>query len=97
MSKELIFKGEVFNGTMDLDKTDFVCVPSPKYKQVDLCLKDGWNIVIGTLRNSDLSYEEKEKLGKEIERRWNYFIKQENEIKELKELIRNINGASNEN
>ena len=69
---ELKFKGYIFNGIMELDTTKMVCVPSkPKYADVDICLKDGMNVVIARIYNDDLSFEEKKKLGYEIATRWN--------------------------
>ena len=86
MSEKILkFKGNVFNGEMDLDKVKFVCIPSkPQYAAVDLCLTEGensFNIVIGEILNRDLSFEEKKKLGYEIERRWNSFKAMKEESK----------------
>ena len=68
----LKFTGETASGEMDLNVTKMVCVPSkPHYAEVDLCLKDGMNVVIGQVVGSWLSFDEKKKLGYEIERRWN--------------------------
>lgn len=60
---------------------EMVCVPSkPHYAEVDLCLKSGddgksgMNMVVGQVVGSWLSFEEKKKLGYEIEKRWNATI-----------------------
>lgn len=76
MDNQLNFKGTVFNGPMDMASTKFVCVPSkPHYAAVDLCLKadgnKGCNIVVAEIDNNCLSFDEKKKLGYEIEKRWN--------------------------
>lgn len=73
MNTELIFKGTVFNGSLDLVETQMVCVPSkPHYADVDICLRsDNCNIMVAAIDNNCLSFEEKKKLGYEIEKRWN--------------------------
>jgi len=69
---DLIFKGEMINGKIDLDNVEMVCVPSkPIYAEVDLCLKDGMNIVIAQIEGRCLSFEQKQKLGYEIVKRSN--------------------------
>lgn len=73
MTNQLVFKGTVFNGSLDLDDVKMICVPSkPHYAAVDICLKsEGCNISIADIDNDCLSFEEKKKLGYEIEKRWN--------------------------
>jgi hypothetical protein len=73
MNSELIFKGMVFNGSLDLTEAKMVCVPSkPHYADVDICLKsDNCNIGVAGIENDSLSFEEKKKLGYEIVKRWN--------------------------
>lgn len=59
-----------------------VCIPSNKYKEVEICLKDGWNYPIATIKlsntnrliDAEKTYEDTAKLGYEITRRWNAFI-----------------------
>lgn len=80
MNNELIFKGQVFNGSLDMSLTEFVCVPSkPHYAAVDLCLREngttGPNICVADIDNNCLSFDEKKKLGFEIEKRWNQHSK----------------------
>lgn len=73
----LVFKGKYLNGTIDLSITEMVCIPSkPHYAEVDLCLKDNWNHVVAQIVGESLSFEEKKKLGYEIEKRWNAAIKE---------------------
>ena len=70
----LVFKGKMVNGTLDLNTVQMVCVPSkPHYAEVDLCLKDGWSFVVAEVVGNSLSFEEKKKLGYEIEKRWNAY------------------------
>ena len=76
MSEEntLKFTGDTAHGELDMDTTKMVCIPSkPHYAVVELCLKDGMNLVIGEVIGSWLSFEEKTKLGHEIEKRWNAY------------------------
>ena len=72
---EIEFKGEIISGKMNLDNTKMVCIPKHKYQDVDLCLKSdndkGFNILFAEIKCTGLSYEEKKKIGYEIERRWN--------------------------
>ncbi|MCG7545366.1 hypothetical protein MHM93_14390 [Pseudoalteromonas sp. MM17-2] len=91
MTNELIFSGAVFNGSIDMDETEFVCVPSkPHYAAVDLCLRAngdaGPNIAIADINNNSLPFEQKKKLGHEMEKRWN------NQPKLVELLERSING-----
>lgn len=59
-----------------------VCIPSYKYKEVDLCLKAGWNYPIATIKlyntnrliDANKTFEDATKLGYEITRRWNAFL-----------------------
>jgi uncharacterized small protein (DUF1192 family) len=78
----LTFTGDIASGTMDMNTTEMVCVPSKeKYAEVDLTLKDGMNFCIGKVVGRWLSFEEKKKLGYEIERRWNLVTdKNKNEL-----------------
>ena len=74
----LNFTGDIASGNIDMDKAEMVCVPSkPKYADVDLCLKSGddgksgMNLVVAQVVGDWLYFEEKQKLGYEIEKRWN--------------------------
>lgn len=73
------------HAVMNLDEVEMVCVPSkPKYGEVDLCLQrscNHMNLVIGTVNEEWLSFEDRIKIGKEIAKRWNNFNK------ELKENV----------
>lgn len=59
-----------------------VCNPSYKYKEVHICLADGWCYPIakiklsntGRLIDDEKTYADTTKLGYEIARRWNAFI-----------------------
>ncbi len=78
---ELTFKGIVFNGSLELDSTAMVCVPSkPHYAQVDICLRADCNVVVASIDNNCLSFEEKQKLGHEIVKRWNDYAELKNQI-----------------
>lgn len=72
---KLVFTGEVVFGEMDMDTTKMVCVPVSKYSEVSICLKSnkdtGSNIVVSQITSDGLKFHEKEKLGFEIEKRWN--------------------------
>ena len=58
------------------------CIPSNKYKEVQICLKDGWSYPIATIKlsntnrliDAEKTYEDTAKLGYEITRRWNAII-----------------------
>lgn len=66
------FNGPIIEGEIDMDKTDMVCIPSKeKYANVDLCFKDGMNIQIGGIEGRSVSFEDRKKIGYEIEKRWN--------------------------
>lgn len=97
---EIDFSGEYVTGKCNLDTTDMVCVPSkPHYNEVDLCLKsdgrEGMNVAFCTINTKALSFEEKKKLGYEIERRWNELARLQQENKQLqlknKELVEAVN------
>lgn len=68
-------------GTLN-SELPMVCIPSNKYKEVQICLKDGWNYPIATVKlyntnrliDAEKTYEDTAKLGYEITRRWNAFI-----------------------
>lgn len=70
----LNFKGDILNGDLDLNQTEMICVPSkPVYGEVDICIKAKnicWNIVVAKISNTCLNFEEKQRLGFEIEKRW---------------------------
>lgn len=77
---KLSFSGDIANGNLDMNTTKMVCVPSkPRYAEVDLCLKSdnskGMNLCIGQIVSDWLTFEEKQKLGYEIEKRWNAALK----------------------
>lgn len=77
---EIKFTGEIVNGTINLDLAQMVCVPHIKYRSVELCIKtgddgeSGWNLGVGDIVGDSLPFEEKVKLGKEIEKRWNKIL-----------------------
>ena len=75
-------------GTIDMDRAKMVCVPSkPHYAEVDLCMRSGddgnsgMEVVVGEVVGNWLSFEEKKRLGYEIERRWNESIRKTKEAK----------------
>ena len=67
------------SGSFDTDKHDMVCVKSHKYKEVQLCIKDGMNFPIAEIKlfnedrwsHKEAVYDDACKLGDEIARRWN--------------------------
>ena len=69
------------SGTLN-SELPMICIPSNKYKEVQICLKDGWSYPIATIKLSNINrlidaektYEDTAKLGYEITRRWNAFI-----------------------
>lgn len=69
------------SGTLN-SELPMICIPSNKYKEVQVCLKDGWNYPIATIKlfntnrliDAEKTYEDTAKLGYEIARRWNAFI-----------------------
>jgi len=85
---DIEFKGNIVSGNCDLEYTKLVCVPSHKYQTVELCLKSngtkGMNIVIGSI-DCAIDYPDKKKLGFEIEKRWNEFVKEKDAAPEEKE------------
>jgi hypothetical protein len=101
---ELKFHGDYIKGgagTIDLDLAEMVCVPSkPHYAEVDLCLrsgddgKSGMNMVIGEVVGNWLSFDEKKKLGYEIERRWNAALKNKEESQSQLTTAAAVNGES---
>ncbi|BCE02959.1 hypothetical protein [Marinicellulosiphila megalodicopiae] len=105
MSNILNFKG-VFSGEMDLDEAKMVCVPSkPHYGTVDICLKnDGvtGNFCVLDVDCNSLSFEEKQKLGYEVEKRWNagqknkQYETNDDRLKELQEIMRNAEKLAHE-
>lgn len=75
---ELNFNGDYANGSIQMNTTNMVCVPSKEiYAEVDICLKadndKGMNLCIGKVVGNWLSFKEKQKLGYEIEKRWNAY------------------------
>ena len=72
---ELNFDGGIVSGTLDLDSAEMVCVPAKKhYNAVDLCFLNkpsSMNISVLAIDCDWLDYENKRKLGYEVERRWN--------------------------
>ena len=73
MSK-IKFNSPYIIGEIDIDEIEMVCVPSKeKYGNVDLCFKDGMNIQIGGIEGRSLSFKDRQKIGYEIEKRWNAY------------------------
>lgn len=73
MNSIIKFNGLVV-GELDMAETDMICIPSkPRYQDVDLCFKDGWNIQIGEISGSSVSFEDRQKIGYEIAKRWNAY------------------------
>lgn len=57
---------------LSFDK-EMVCVPSKaKYSEVDLCLRNGMNIQVAEINGRSVSFDDRIKLGHEIEKRWNF-------------------------
>jgi len=75
-------KFEDVSGEFDTDKMPMLCVQSHKYKDVDLCFKDGLNYPIAEIKlfnrdsfqDKDAVYEDAVKLCEEIARRWNLHL-----------------------
>ena len=87
MENLLAFKGHVFNGDLDLDDSVLLSIPSkPHYAAVNLSFKcKGFNASVLTVSNDDLDFYNKQKFGKELEKRWN-------EYHELRELNKELQG-----
>lgn len=68
-----------FEGSFDAETGHLVCVSSPKYSEVLLCLQDRANIPIARIKlhsedryiEAKAVFEHAEALGQEIARRWN--------------------------
>ena len=74
---------------IDLNTTEMSCIPSKeKYSEVDLCLNSGVPIQIGEiLRKKLLSFEDRIKIGKEVEKRWNSYNQTNEKINSLVHLL----------
>ena len=81
------FNGGLVTGETDLDTAQIICIPSkPRYADVDLCLRDTPNsssVQIGEIKASYLMFEERIKIGREIERRWIGFAELKSQNKNL--------------
>lgn len=69
---ELTFQGDIVKGSLPIATTKMVCVPSKEHHNtVYLCLKDGFNVAVSEISTDWLNFENKKKLGYEIQNRWN--------------------------
>lgn len=69
----IVFKGPYIEGEIPFT-AEMVCIPSkPRYKDVDLCLKDGMNIQVGSIGGKQATFESRIALGYEVQKRWNAY------------------------
>ena len=80
---EIEQKFRFVEGSFNTKTTKMVCIPSHKYREVELAIKSendkGWNIPIAKIKlhsrdrfvDADAVFESASKLGEEIARRWN--------------------------
>lgn len=74
-------KIDFVTGDFDTETGKLICVKSPKYGKVELCIKDGLNIPIARIKlhsrdravDAESVLDDAYELGKEIARRWNEF------------------------
>ncbi len=80
-------KLDFVSGSFDTDTMKIVSVSNKKYGDVELCFQSNMLIGFAEIKlydsgraiDADATFEDAEGLGKEIERRWNAFIKPEGE------------------
>lgn len=75
-------KIDFLEGDIETDSEKMACVGNKKYGEVSLCLKAGnMNVGFAKIRlfssnlaaDADAVFDDAERLGEEIARRWNYF------------------------
>ena len=67
------------DGTFDTETAELICIPSHKYRSVDICIKGPMHIGFAQIKlysgnkfvDADAVYNDAVALGEEIARRWN--------------------------
>ena len=77
--KHLIENLNEATGVFETNTGELVCVSSHKYREVELCFKESWNLPFATIKlysrdlfqDADQVFKDAKILGMEIARRWN--------------------------
>lgn len=86
--KIIRLKSDFCKGEIYLDTAEMVCIPSkPHYQEVELAFKRGANLVIATVNENCIPFEDRIILGNEIEKRWNAYPELKKRIDQLETII----------
>lgn len=71
---EIEMKSDIVSGSFDTKTEKLMCIPSNKYKEVDICLENKGSMHLQIFDISrTMPYEDRKKFGEELCRRWNEF------------------------